>query len=72
MTQIFHQELGISLWDYLNRYRVMRAKDLLLSTDESISMIAARVGFNDPSYFGRVFRKQVGCTPQAYRDHRVP
>jgi AraC-like DNA-binding protein len=72
MTQIFHQELGISLWDYLNRYRMLRAKDLLLHTDESITMIAARVGFNDPSYFGRVFRKQVGCTPQAYRDKQLP
>jgi signal transduction histidine kinase/AraC-like DNA-binding protein/CheY-like chemotaxis protein len=68
LTQIFHHELGISLWDYLNRYRVMRARELLRATDESITAIAAQVGFDDPSYFGRVFRRQVGCSPQAYRD----
>ncbi len=69
MTQIFHQELGISLWEYLTRYRIMRAKELLRGTDETITAIAERVGFDDASYFGRVFRKQAGCSPQAYRDH---
>jgi signal transduction histidine kinase/ABC-type sugar transport system substrate-binding protein/AraC-like DNA-binding protein/DNA-binding response OmpR family regulator len=71
ITQIFHQELGISLWDYLTRYRIMRAKELLRGTDESITTIAEQVGFDDASYFGRVFRKQAGCSPQAYRDHNI-
>jgi signal transduction histidine kinase/AraC-like DNA-binding protein len=70
ITQIFHQELGISLWDYLNRYRVKRAKELLRDSDVSITAIATQVGFDDPSYFGRVFRRHVGCSPQAYRDQQ--
>jgi signal transduction histidine kinase/AraC-like DNA-binding protein/ABC-type sugar transport system substrate-binding protein/CheY-like chemotaxis protein len=67
LTHIFREELGISPWEYLNRYRVKQAKALLRGTSDSITAIAARVGFDDASYFGRVFRKQVGCSPQAYR-----
>ncbi len=68
LTQIFHQELGISPWEYLSRYRIKQARELLRDTNASITAIAAQVGFEDASYFGRVFRKQVGCSPQAYRD----
>jgi signal transduction histidine kinase/AraC-like DNA-binding protein/ABC-type sugar transport system substrate-binding protein/CheY-like chemotaxis protein len=69
LTQIFHQELGISPWEYLSRYRIKQARALLRDTSASITAIAEQVGFEDASYFGRVFRKQVGCSPQAYRDH---
>jgi AraC-like DNA-binding protein len=68
LTQIFHQELGISPWEYLSRYRIKQARELLRETNASVTAIAAQVGFEDASYFGRVFRKQVGCSPQAYRD----
>ena len=68
LTQIFHHELGISPWEYLNRYRIQHAKTLLRGTDASITAIASEVGFEDASYFGRVFRKQVGCSPQSYRE----
>jgi signal transduction histidine kinase/AraC-like DNA-binding protein/DNA-binding response OmpR family regulator len=71
LSQIFHQELGISPWDYLNRYRIKQAKELLHSTDESITAVALQVGFDDASYFGRVFRKQVGCSPLTYREQLV-
>jgi AraC-like DNA-binding protein len=70
LTQIFHQELGISPWEYLSRYRIKQAKELLRGSDDSITVVAARVGFDDASYFGRVFRKQVGCSPQSYREAR--
>jgi AraC-like DNA-binding protein len=71
LTQIFHQELGLSPWEYLSRYRIKQARELLRDTNASITAIAAQVGFEDASYFGRVFRKQVGCSPQAYRDGEV-
>ncbi|HET9224514.1 MAG TPA: ATP-binding protein, partial [Roseiflexaceae bacterium] len=71
LTHIFHQELGISPWEYLTRYRIKQARALLRETNASITAIAAQVGFEDASYFGRVFRKQVGCSPQAYRDNEV-
>jgi YesN/AraC family two-component response regulator len=67
LGQIFRQELGISPWEYLNRYRIVHAKALLRNTKKSITAVAFLVGFNDPSYFGRVFRKQVGLSPRVYR-----
>jgi signal transduction histidine kinase/CheY-like chemotaxis protein len=67
LSQVFRRELGLSPWEYLNRLRVARAKELLDCTDESITGVAARVGFTDPSYFGRVFRRLIGCSPSAYR-----
>ncbi len=67
LTQIFHQELGIALWEYINRYRVTQARELLSHTDHSISYIASQVGFDDPAYFSRVFRHYVGQSPRTYR-----
>lgn len=69
LSRIFHQEQGLSPWEYLNRYRIKQAKELLRTTDASITAIAAQVGFGDLTYFGRVFHKQVGCAPRAYREH---
>jgi AraC-like DNA-binding protein len=68
LSQIFQREVGISPWDYLNRYRIKRARGLLYTSDASITAIAAQVGFDDPAYFSRVFRKQVGCSPVSYRE----
>lgn len=67
LARIFHEELQLTLWEYLNRYRIQRACELLQNTHESIRGVAASVGFADPSYFGRVFRTIVGCSPQQYR-----
>ena len=70
LSQIFQHELGISPWEYLNRYRISQAKTLLLNTNESVTTVAAMVGFDDPAYFSRVFRKHAGASPRAYRDRQ--
>jgi signal transduction histidine kinase/AraC-like DNA-binding protein len=70
LSRIFQQELGISPWEYLNRYRIKQAQDLLRDTNDSITQVATQVGFEDPAYFSRVFRKQVGHSPQRYREHQ--
>jgi AraC-like DNA-binding protein len=68
LTRIFNRELGLSPWDYLNRYRILQAKALLRNSSHSIGAIARQVGFKDQTYFSRVFHKQSGLSPQAYRD----
>lgn len=70
LSQIFQQELGISPWEYLNRYRIRQARTLLRSTSESVTSVAALVGFDDPAYFSRVFRKEVGMSPRHYREQQ--
>jgi YesN/AraC family two-component response regulator len=67
LSEIFQHELGLTPWEYLNRYRIRQAKGMLLDHSRSITEIASSVGFNDPGYFGRMFRRIVGCSPQQYR-----
>ena len=68
LSRVFNRELNLSPWDYLNRYRVLQSKQLLLNTTETIGAVARQVGFRDQAYFSRVFSKQVGVSPQEFRD----
>ncbi|MCT2581562.1 substrate-binding domain-containing protein [Actinophytocola gossypii] len=72
LSRTFHRELGVSPWEYLNRLRVERAKERLRETDDSVQVVARRVGFHDRAYFSRMFRKLTGMPPQAYRDSWAP
>ena len=67
LTYCFRQELGMTPIAYLNRYRVLQAQHLLRDTDKSVTEIAYDVGFSDSGYFSRVFRKEIGVSPEAYR-----
>lgn len=67
LNRIFRKELNLSPVECINRFRIQRAKDLLINTDDDITSIAIQVGFDDPAYFSRVFRKLVGCSPREYR-----
>jgi YesN/AraC family two-component response regulator len=67
LSRIFKLDMGISPWDYLNRLRIQKSKELLLLTEESITEVAAEVGYEDVGYFGRVFREILGVSPRAYR-----
>ena len=68
LSRVFNRDVHISPWDYLNRYRVLRSKQLLLNTSETIGSIAHQVGFKDQAYFSRVFHKVTGMSPQAFRE----
>lgn len=53
--------------EYLNSYRIRRAAELLLDPSNKISSVAMDVGFDHMSYFVKVFRQQMNCTPSDYR-----
>ena len=53
--------------DYLNRQRIEQACFQLAATDDSITEVAYKCGFNDLSYFIRTFRKYKGVTPGRYK-----
>lgn len=63
----FRKETGISCFQYLNRFRLAKAKELLDTTDFSITRVCYDVGFNSVTHCGRVFKQYEGCTPSAYR-----
>lgn len=67
LSRIFRQEVGLSPWEWLTRFRIQTAKELLCGARESITEVAARTSFEDPAYFSRVFHQKVGCSPRAYR-----
>ena len=67
---IFKKETGITIWDYLIRIRMEEAKKMLLETEQKTYEISERVGYDDPSYFGRLFKKYTGFTPMEFRESR--
>ncbi|WP_150265104.1 AraC family transcriptional regulator [Paenibacillus tepidiphilus] len=58
--------------DYINSYRIRQAADLLQQTDRKISDIALEVGFDNVSYFIKVFRKGMKCSPSEFRKGEAP
>ncbi len=70
LTRIFRRETGFSPWEYLSRYRIILASELLINTDDTINEIAQRTGFQDQAYFCRVFKKIHGVPPGKYRMSR--
>lgn len=67
LTRVFRRDLGIAPRDYLTRYRVERAKELLRLTNHSITEIANLVGYDDSAYFSRVFHQETGRSPLTFR-----
>lgn len=66
----FRKLTGFAPIDFLVRLRVQHACRLLDTTSLSIGQVAAAVGYSDPFYFTRCFRRVMGCSPKGYR--RVP
>jgi AraC-like DNA-binding protein len=54
---------GKSIAVFIRSVRLQRAKELILTTDRTISEISYDVGFNDPSWFSRVFKEEFGFAP---------
>jgi len=66
-SRIFPKVMGMSYQDYLNDRRITKAKNLLRTSDQSVTEIAISLGFSDPTGFGRLFKKVTGQTPSFYR-----
>ena len=70
LSTLFKKETGYSISEYINGIRVERAMTLLIDSDIQIVDIARMCGFEDQSYFTKVFRKITGSTPKKYRESR--
>lgn len=65
-SHLFKKETGHSFTDYLNEYRIEKAKQLLLSGQFKVYEAAFAVGFQDENYFIKRFKRQTGYTPSEY------
>ena len=66
LFRLFRDHLDISPIDFIKKERVQHAKQLLEQTDISVSEACYQSGFNTMSYFGKVFKKEMGCSPSDY------
>ncbi len=65
----FKRTLNVTPFEYLMKYRILEStKKMHKKTLESISEIAGSVGFNNTSYYNKIFKKYMSCTPTAYRN----
>lgn len=68
LNRLIREEFGKSVFDLLHEIRIERAKRILLESDEKVICIATIVGYDDPSFFSRLFVRYAGCSPREYRN----
>ena len=68
LSQMMKDYTGKSLHQYLISYRLKIAKEKLITTDDSINIIAWKSGFQSTAYFIKMFKEQTGMTPKQYRN----
>jgi len=70
-STVFKEEMGENLSNYLNRLRVEKASAMLVTTDLPICDIAQSCGFEDQSWFSKIFKNNTGLTPGKYRERGI-
>jgi AraC-like DNA-binding protein len=68
---LFRKQLGVSIGDYINQYRLAHAQRLLITTNATTSSIALDAGFGSVSRFYTIFKKSCGQSPGSYRSHML-
>ena len=67
LSNLFKQELNVGFLDYLHKYRIERAKELIINTGHTIGDISAMVGYANSITMNRAFKRYEGVTPGWYR-----
>lgn len=68
LGQLFQKELGVVFSEYINHYRLEKAKELLKNTHLRVGDIGKQVGYADTTYFYKQFKRNVGSTPTEWRN----
>lgn len=67
LNRMMREEFNRSVFDILHEIRIEKAKRILLESDEKVISVATMVGYEDPSFFSRLFMRYAGCSPRQYR-----
>lgn len=68
LSRVFYADTGMTIQEYIQRFRVERAENLLKYSEAELSQISDYAGFYSQSHFGSVFKRYTGMTPKSYRD----
>ncbi|MEB3101407.1 response regulator [Ferviditalea candida] len=68
ISKIFKEQIDVNYIDFLTECRIEKAKTLMAEGELSLKEIAYDIGYKDPNYFSRVFKKMCGITPKDYRN----
>ena len=68
LSDLLKQETGKTALELIHLYVISEAKNMLVGGDLSISEIAYRLGFENPPYFSRLFKKEVGISPREFQN----
>jgi AraC-like DNA-binding protein len=68
----FKNQVGISVMEYLIRWRMLLAADRLVNSSDGVSSIALSLGYESESAFGFAFKREMGCSPRQYCRARAP
>jgi AraC-like DNA-binding protein len=69
LSDLLKQETGKTALELIHLYVISEAKNMLVVGDQSISEIAYQLGFENPPYFSRLFKKEVGMSPKEFKNH---
>ncbi|SMD13933.1 PocR ligand-binding domain-containing protein [Sporomusa malonica] len=68
ISRLFQQEVHCTVNDYITRVRIEQAVELMKKPELSVEQVSKTIGFQNQSYFAKVFRKYIGVTPLVYRN----
>ena len=69
-SKFFKDSMGKSFVEYLTELRVDKSRELLRETNDSIKEICYKIGYSDPNYYCKIFKKVTGMTPTEFRENQ--
>ena len=70
LGRIFKKETGLTFHEYLNEIRLEKATEMLINTEDSVILISKKCGFNNVTYFNRIFLKKFEKTPLEFKNSK--
>jgi len=71
LSALFKKETGKTIGEYLVEVRIEKSKELLMDPQIKLFEVARKIGYSDANYFAKVFKKQMGLTPSAFREKYI-
>ncbi|MBS4203367.1 AraC family transcriptional regulator [Lederbergia citrea] len=67
LNRLFKQDTGLTVIEMIHKIRIEKAKQLLIKSNEKVIDVAIKVGYDDPAFFSRLFKRKIGCSPGRYK-----